>query len=70
MVCFRDMTFCEYWQDCAKASACARPLTPEVRAAARKWWGSLNSITDGAPISVFVERPDCHVPVVAAKENP
>ena len=27
----------------------------ECRDAARKWWGA-----DGAPIAVFVEKPDCH----------
>lgn len=60
MIGYRDMTFCDHWRDCAMAPACHRPLTPEVKAAARKWWGG-----DGAPIAVFVSRPSCH----KAQEN-
>jgi hypothetical protein len=56
VMCFRDMTFCDHWKDCAKANDCPRPLTPEIAAAARKWWGA-----DDAPIAVFVETPRCHV---------
>ena len=55
MIGFRDMTFCEHWRDCAKASQCCRPLTDEVLAAAREWWGK-----DGAPIVVFASKPTCH----------
>lgn len=55
MIGYRDMTFCEHWRDCAKASKCHRPLTVEVQAAARQWWGK-----EGAPIAVFTEQPTCH----------
>lgn len=55
MIGYCDMTFCEHWEDCVKAATCPRPLTPEVAAAARKWWGA-----DGAPIAVFVSKPECH----------
>ncbi len=55
MICFRDMTFCPFYDDCALASQCHRPLTPEVVAAAHKWWGS-----DKAPIAQFVDKPKCH----------
>jgi hypothetical protein len=64
MICYRDMTFCDHWRDCAAASTCHRPLTPEVAAAARKWWGA-----DDAPIAVFVERPQCHQPVSVRPES-
>ena len=53
---FRDMTFCPFFSDCAKAGSCHRPLTPKVIADAHKWWGS-----DAAPILVFTEKPPCHV---------
>lgn len=34
MICYRDMTFCG-----TPGCKCARALTPEVKAAADKWWG-------------------------------
>jgi hypothetical protein len=60
---FRDMTFCEHWRDCALAAKCRRPLTDDVILAARKWWGG-----EGAPISIFVDKPGCHQPANAGKE--
>ena len=55
MICFRDMTFCDYWRDCKNAPDCHRPLTDKVLADARAWWGK-----DGAPIAVYTEKPECH----------
>ena len=55
MICYRDMTFCKHYLDCAKSDVCDRPLTPEVKAAAESWWGR----DDEAPIAVFVEKPNC-----------
>lgn len=55
MTGFRDMTFCSYWESCAVASFCHRPLTEEVKREAAKWWGS-----NDAPIAMFVEKPECH----------
>ena len=55
MMCYRDMTFCPYWQGCAKAKDCHRPLTDEVQAAAEKWWGG-----DDPPIAVFAQKPECY----------
>lgn len=57
MISYRDMTFCENWRTCRAAATCHRPLTPEVAASARRWWGA-----DHAPIAVFAEVPSCHVP--------
>ena len=56
MLCFRDMTFCPFWRDCADGSACDRALTPKVFDQADRWWGGPE-----APICEFVERPDCYV---------
>jgi len=56
MICYRDMTFCTHYEDCGKANDCHRPLTEEVKKAAATWWKG----GDGAPISTFVEMPDCH----------
>jgi hypothetical protein len=53
MLCYRDMTFCTE-DTCARWDTCPRSLTPEVRDAARQWWGG-----DGAPICAFVGAPKC-----------
>lgn len=58
MICYRDMTFCPHYRDCADAGTCHRPLTPEVVAAAHQWWGK-----EGAPIAQFTDKPSCHKPV-------
>jgi hypothetical protein len=55
VLCFRDQTFCTFWENCAKAPECHRPLTPEVREKALKWWGG-----EGYPISMFLNKPSCH----------
>ena len=62
MICYRDMTFCTNWKNCANAAngECHRPLTPEVQQAADKWWGSNNS--KSTPISV-IHYTKCHVPM-------
>lgn len=55
MISYRDMTFCPFWRDCAKAVGCARPLTVDVERAAERWWGSKD-----APIAQFCSKPNCH----------
>jgi hypothetical protein len=55
MMCYRDMTFCPFWEDCANADECPRPLTPEVQKGAVAWWGDPNP-----PIAMFVYKPECH----------
>lgn len=54
-MCFRDMTFCTFYKDCANAGTCHRPLTPEVSQAAEKRWGGKD-----APIAQFISQPACH----------
>ena len=56
MICYRDMTFCTYYEDCENAKDCHRPLTPEVYEAAVRWWGGVD-----APISQFSDKPGCWV---------
>lgn len=55
MIGYRDRTFCPYWESCAKGRTCDRALTPEVKAAAERWWGN-----PGAPISQFWGVPECY----------
>lgn len=64
MMCYRDMTFCKHWENCAKAQACPRPLTPDVLADAEEWWGKPD-----APIAVFVDQPDCHEEVTDERQT-
>lgn len=54
MMCYRDMTFCDFWRECDVGDHCASALTDRVRAGARAWWGK-----DDAPICKFAERPTC-----------
>jgi hypothetical protein len=58
MFCYRDMTFCSFWEDCTEADGCRRCLTKEVEAGAAEWWAGVND--DEPPICRFVEKPDCH----------
>ncbi len=64
MIVYKDMTFCEHWKDCKHAKTCHRPLTSEVAASARKWWGG-----DDAPIAVFVDQPQCHETINGEHNN-
>lgn len=52
MMCYRDMTFCGFWEDCKKAKTCRRALTNEIKEKAEKWMKN-------APICQFVDKPDC-----------
>jgi hypothetical protein len=50
MICYRDMTFCKFYEDCKHNGNCGRELTPEIisRAANAGLW-----------ISQFAQKPDC-----------
>lgn len=52
MICYRDTTFCVS-PNCQ--NKCGRKLTPEIQAAARRWWGG-----EDAPIAVayFCGEPE------------
>lgn len=52
---YKDMTFCDFYEDCEHAKTCNKPLTEEVKKAAKEWWGN-----DQAPISHFLDKPSCH----------
>ncbi len=51
MLCYRDMTFCGYYEDCRKGKTCHRALTIAVRNAAQ---------SNHLPICQFGEHPDCY----------
>ena len=57
MMCFRDMTFCELYEDCKDGKKCHRALTPKMREAAKKWWNG----DDDAPICIYSDTPKCFI---------
>jgi hypothetical protein len=63
MIHYRDKTFCPFYETCDKQNDCSRPLTPQVKAAAVKWWGG-----DAAPVAVFTDKPQCHTDNQEKKE--
>jgi hypothetical protein len=54
MLCFRDKTFCPYWESCINGKTCDRAITPEVIADGVKWWKS-----DDFPMAMYSEKPSC-----------
>ncbi len=52
MLCYRDMTFCTYYEECKDGKDCFRALTPEVIKAAEAWMKK-------PPIAMFAEKPEC-----------
>lgn len=54
-MCYRDMTFCPFYEDCKHREECHRPLTPEVVKKAEEWWGGPD-----APIAEFTSKPNCY----------
>ena len=50
MICYKDMTFCDYWRDCGKNLDCHRKLTDYVKDKAKKY---------DLPICEFSDKPDC-----------
>lgn len=55
MMCYKDMTFCKFWQKCKHGDGCNRAWTLFQQEGAEKWWGK-----PGAPVCFFVDKPDCY----------
>lgn len=55
MICYRDMTWCQHGETCAKANKCHRAFSASDHYQATKWWGD-----EDYPICFFVERPECY----------
>lgn len=54
MMCYRDRTFCQFYEECKVGDTCDRRLDDSVKDGAKKWWGS-----DDPPICTFVDKPIC-----------
>ena len=52
MICYRDKTFCGFYDKCKHGKFCRDALTEEIKEEAVKWWGGQN-----APISFYAEPP-------------
>lgn len=52
MSCYKDITFCPFYTECADGEICPRALTPEIFADAKDF---------GCPICRFIGKPGCFV---------
>ena len=50
MICFRDRTFCSFYEKCKHGLACAVALTPRIIEKSKEC---------GIPISQYAEKPEC-----------
>ncbi len=50
MLCYKDMTFCEFDKECANGSCCDRALTPKI----------VHDADDfGLPVCLYANKPEC-----------
>lgn len=54
MMCYLDMTFCEFYNQCEVGERCPRALTPEIQDNAERWYGKPNP-----PFCLFMDKPKC-----------
>lgn len=54
MMCYKDKTFCTFYEKCTNGKECNRALTPIVQQQAEKWWGNKD-----VPINVYSTKPEC-----------
>lgn len=59
MLCYRGMTFCDYYVGCAKGTNCPRALTKRVQEQAEQWWSEFGA--GEVPISYYPEIPKCFI---------
>jgi hypothetical protein len=52
MICYKDKTFCPFWEGCKIGSTCHRALTDKVKRDAEAWM-------EHAPISQYMNKPPC-----------
>ena len=52
MICYRDMTFCQFHETCERGEVCMRALTSDTLKSAT---------TERLPICQYVDKPNCFV---------
>jgi len=60
MICYRDMTFCTFWEKCYHGKTCPRSLTKETL---------LEAETFGLGVCMFQDRPGCFETEECAKKR-
>lgn len=60
MLCYRDRTFCPFWEDCADNDTCSRPATELVHARAKAL---------GLPVALFGEKPNCFISAATNQQS-
>jgi len=50
MMCYKDMTFCTFYDECEAGEECKHGLTETIK---------LDAQRAGLLISAYVDRPDC-----------
>ena len=58
MICYKDKTFCSYWETCLMGLNCDRALTEQVKKEAEVWWEKKNP-----PIVRYLGAPPCYIKV-------
>ena len=51
MLCYKDKTFCNYYEDCKSGKDCKRALTDEVKEKAE---------IAKLLVCIFAEKPECY----------
>lgn len=60
MMCYKDIIFCRFYQNCRKGRYCHRSLTKEVEEGALRF---------GLSISQFTREPECYEKTFAEIRN-
>ena len=56
MICYRDITFCEAYKECADGEGCPKALTQDVIDAANKWLPPYGPISVCRKLDCFKKR--------------
>ena len=62
MMCYRDRTWCPFWEECKDGQGCDRAMTDKVKADAEKWMKN-------APICQYVDKPECYKGICKADKE-
>lgn len=52
MLCYKDRTWCVWYEQCVSGKRCDAALTPKVREQAEEWWVASGGEPGEAPLSL------------------
>lgn len=61
MFSYKDMTFCQFHNECNDSESCHRALTEKVLQDAKKWWNNISPNEGEPPICMYSDTPHCFV---------